>query len=84
MTKKEEHVMPTSTLMADGFPQNIWIVRSRKNPDCSGKSFAEIGDMRGEDPLDAVLDIIAEEGAEMSIVMEHHSEDDKELEKLDS
>jgi len=79
MTKKAEHVMPTSTLMADGFPQNIWIVRSRKNPECSGKNFAEIGEMRGKDPLDAVLDVIAEEGAEMSIVMEHHYEKDMQM-----
>jgi len=79
MTKKKEHVMPTSTLMADGLPQNIWIVRSRKNPDCSGKNFAEIGIMKGKEPLDAVLDVIAEEGAEMSIVMEHHYETDMQM-----
>ena len=76
MTKKEEHVMPTATLVADGHPENIWIVRSRKNPDCSGKNFAEIGAIKGKDPLDAVLDVIAEEEAYMSIVMEHHFEED--------
>ena len=76
MTKKEEHVMPTATLVADGHPENIWIVRSRENPACSGKNFAEIGAIKGKNPLDAVLDVIAEEEAYMSIVMEHHFEED--------
>jgi N-acyl-D-aspartate/D-glutamate deacylase len=35
--------------------------------------------MRGKNPLDAVLDVIAEEGAEMSIVMEHHFESDMQM-----
>jgi N-acyl-D-aspartate/D-glutamate deacylase len=76
MTKKEEHVMPTATLVADGHPENIWIVKSKKNPACSGKNFAEIGALKGKSPLDAVLDVIAEEEAYMSIVMEHHFEED--------
>jgi len=79
MTQKEEHIMPTPTLMADGMPQNIWIVRSQKNPDYSGKNLVEIGVMRRKNPLDATLDVITEEASEISIVIEHHSEKDMQM-----
>lgn len=48
---------------------DIVLLKSRVNADLIGLSFAQIGQQRGVDPYDAVLDILLEEGQDMAAVM---------------
>jgi len=69
--------------IAVGAWDKIWLAVSTKNPDLVGKNFEEIGKIRGQDSLDAIFDILLEEGKELydvSMVGIQHSEEDvKEL-----
>jgi N-acyl-D-amino-acid deacylase len=76
MTDKENHTNPSQTLIADDYPNKIWIVGSEKRQEIVGKSIEEIGKLFGKDPLDAALDLILEEEGKTPIVCELHSEDD--------
>ncbi len=54
----------------------IWLGSSEANAGLVGKSFAEIGAARGQDPHDAVLDILREEEARPWMLAEDVSEED--------
>ena len=41
----------------------VWLGRTSNSPEFFGKSFEEIGQLTGKDPLDAYLDILMKEGA---------------------
>lgn len=67
LKEKDKHSSPSSTLIADGHSDKIWI---------EGKNLAEIAKERGQDPLDAAIDLIIERGKTYGIIMEFHNEDD--------
>ena len=50
-------------LVKNGLWDLIWLGSAEHSADLVGKSFAEIGELRGQDPHDAVLDILLEEEA---------------------
>ena len=54
---------PMWRLVADRKWDRIALLRSDANPDLVGMTFREIGLRRNADPMDAVLDLLAEEGA---------------------
>jgi N-acyl-D-amino-acid deacylase len=54
----------------------IWLGSAENNADLAGKSFAEIGKIRGQDPHDAVLDLLLEESARPWMLAEDVSEED--------
>ena len=76
LTERDKQASPPPTMLADGLADKMWLSASERNPDLVGKSLAEIGELRGTDPLDAALDLIVEDGGESHIVVEHHFEDD--------
>src|SRR5687768_11266007 len=41
----------------------VWLGRTTNSPEFFGKSFEEIGQLSGQDPMDAYLDILMKEGA---------------------
>jgi N-acyl-D-aspartate/D-glutamate deacylase len=63
-------------LVKDGTWDRIWLGSSEANAHLVGKSFAEIGRIRGQDPHDAVLDILIEEEARPWMLAEDVSEED--------
>ncbi|MBT3343090.1 MAG: D-aminoacylase [Gemmatimonadetes bacterium] len=64
-------------LVKDGNWDKIWLGSSGPaNEHLMGKSFVEIGRLRGQDPHDAVLDILIEEGARPWMLAEDVSEED--------
>jgi len=67
LKEKEKHTSPSSTLLADGHSDKIWI---------EGKNLAEIARQRGQEPLDAAIDMIIERSGTFGIIMEFHFEDD--------
>jgi N-acyl-D-aspartate/D-glutamate deacylase len=76
MEEKDEHTSPAASLMGDGHADKIWIASSSENPDLVGKNLAQIGEMRGKHPLDAVFELILEEEGSLGLVIEHHYEPD--------
>lgn len=77
LTEREKHSLPIPTMLADGLSNKIWIGGSERNPTLIGKSLSEIGGLRGTDPIEAAFDLIVEEeGGDISITAEQHSEDD--------
>ncbi|HEX2035274.1 MAG TPA: D-aminoacylase [Chloroflexota bacterium] len=48
--------------VADGRWDELWLGRTTNSQEYFGKSFAEIGALRGQDPLDAYLDVLMGEG----------------------
>jgi len=67
LEEKEKHTSPSSTLIADGHADKIWI---------AGKNLTEIARERGQEPVDAAIDLVLEKGRTFGIIMEFHSEDD--------
>lgn len=63
-------------LVKDGSWDRIWLGSAEVNAHLAGKTFAEIGQIRGQDPHDAVLDIIVEDGAQPWMLAEDVSEED--------
>ena len=63
-------------LVKDGTWDRIWLGSAEANAHLAGKSFAEIGRIRGQDPHDAVLDILIEEEARPWMLAEDVSEED--------
>lgn len=63
-------------LVKDGDWDRIWLGSAEANAHLAGKSFAEIGQWRGQDPHDAVLDILIEEEARPWMLAEDVSETD--------
>jgi N-acyl-D-amino-acid deacylase len=63
-------------LVKDGSWDRIWLGSAEANAHLAGKSFAEIGAARGQDPHDAVLDILLEEQARPWMLAEDVSEED--------
>ncbi len=64
-------------LVKDGNWEKIWLGSSGPtNQHLTGKSFVEIGRLRGQDPHDAVLDILIEEEARPWMLAEDVSEED--------
>ena len=76
---KKKTPTATSTMITDGLPDKIWIGASQKNPNYVGKNLAQIAELRGKDPLDVAFDLIIEEGKNISMVIEHHFEDDMRI-----
>jgi len=77
MSEREKHSLPIPTMLADGLSNKIWLGSSERNPTLIGKSLSEIGELRGTDPIEAAFDLIVEEeGGDVSIIAEQHSEDD--------
>ncbi len=67
LKEKEKHTSPSTTLIADGHSDKIWI---------EGRNLAEIAKERGQNPLDAAIEMIIERGKTYGIIMEFHDEDD--------
>jgi N-acyl-D-aspartate/D-glutamate deacylase len=63
-------------LVKDGSWDRIWLGSAKTNSHLAGKTFAEIGQIRGQDPHDAVLDIIIEDAAQPWMLAEDVSEED--------
>ncbi|MFP6589418.1 MAG: D-aminoacylase [Candidatus Latescibacterota bacterium] len=63
-------------LVKDGTWDRIWLGSAEANAHLVGKSFAEIGRIRRQDPHDAVLDILIEEEARPWMLAEDVSEED--------
>jgi len=63
-------------LVKSGQWEKIWLGSAEKNVHLAGKDFAEIGRLRQQDPHDAVLDILIEEGARPWMLAEDVSEED--------
>ncbi len=64
------------TLIKEGRWDVIWLASSRRDERQSGKSFREIAALRGQDPHDALLDILIEEEAKPWVLAEDVSEED--------
>src|SRR6516162_430885 len=71
--------------LAAGSPDNILLVgfKSEKLKPLTGKTLAEVAKMRGKDPIDTAMDLIAEDESRISTVYYVMSEENvkKELEK---
>lgn len=67
LEEKDKHTSPSTTLIADGHSDKIWI---------EGSNLAEIARQRGQEPIDAAIDLIIEKGKPYGIIMEFHNEDD--------
>jgi len=63
-------------LVKDGSWDRIWLGAVEANAALAGKSFDEIGRLRGQDPHEAVLDILIEEEARPWMLAEDVSEED--------
>ena len=63
-------------LVKDGDWKRIWLGSAEANAHLAGKDFEEIGRLRGQDPHDAVLDILLEENARPWMLAEDVSEED--------
>ncbi len=63
-------------LARDGDWDKIWLGSAEQNADLVGLSFAEIGRRRGQNPHDAVCDILVEERARPWMLAEDVSEED--------
>jgi N-acyl-D-amino-acid deacylase len=50
-------------MIADRQWDRVWLGRTTNSLELFGKSFVEIGDLTGKDPMDAYLDILMNEGA---------------------
>lgn len=73
---------PMWRLVSDGIWHKIVLMQSTKNPDLVGMTFEDIGARRKTDPYDAALDLLIEEGEDMSHLMwtsQSFSEDDIRL-----
>jgi N-acyl-D-amino-acid deacylase len=53
-------------MIADGEWHRVWLGRTEHSPEYFGKSFVEIGELTGGDPMDAYLDILMREGEGMA------------------
>ncbi len=60
---------PIWRLVTAGRWDDIVLLRSTANAALVGQSFAQIGQQRGVDPFDAVLDLLLEEGESMPMAM---------------
>jgi len=56
-------------LIPDGKWDRLMILKSDNNPQYQGKTLAEIGRLRDQDPYDSVLDILLEEGENLGRAM---------------
>jgi len=63
-------------LVKEGDWDLIWLGSAEKNAPLAGKDFAEIGRIRGQDPHDAVLDILLEEEGRPWMLAQDVSEED--------
>lgn len=54
----------------------ISTANSEKNRSCIGKSLSEIAALRGKDPVDSALDLIAEENGNVAVVLHQMSDED--------
>ncbi|MFH1568061.1 MAG: D-aminoacylase [Gemmatimonadota bacterium] len=63
-------------LAKEGRWDRIWLGSAAANAHLVGKSFVEIGRLRGQDPHDAVLDLLLEEEARPWMLAEDVSEED--------
>jgi len=60
---------PMWRLVSDGLWHKIVLMQSTVNPDLVGLTFEDIGARRKTDPYDAALDLLVEEGNQMSHLM---------------
>lgn|GEM_PF-37752 len=60
---------PMWRLVSDGVWDKIVLMQSGANLELVGKTFAEIGAIRGTDPYDAAFDLLLEEGEHMAHLM---------------
>jgi N-acyl-D-amino-acid deacylase len=63
-------------LVKEGRWELIWLGSAEANSHLAGKDFGEIGRVRGQDPHDAVLDILIEERARPWMLAQDVSEED--------
>lgn len=63
-------------LVKDGAWDRIWLGSAARNGHLVGRSFAQIARLRGQDPHDAVLDLVLEEEARPWMLAEDVSEQD--------
>lgn len=73
---------PMWRLVSAGKWDQIVLMQSEQNPALVGMNFAEIGAKRGQDPYDAVFELLLEEGDNMNHLMwtsQSFSEEDIEL-----
>lgn len=64
---RPQTVFENRTLLPDWEDIMVESVKTDKNRDCEGKRLDEIAAMRGMDPADAALDLLAEEDCEVSM-----------------
>jgi N-acyl-D-amino-acid deacylase len=64
------------TLIKEGKWDLIWLGSAEKNPRLVGQSFAQIGQARGQDPHEALLDILLEEEGRPWMLAQDVSEED--------
>ncbi len=67
---------PAARLAGEGRWEKLWIVGSERHPEFNGRDLAELSRARGQEPYDAVFDLLAEESRQIMIVGEFHSEED--------
>ncbi|MFC1557654.1 amidohydrolase family protein [candidate division KSB1 bacterium] len=67
LNEKDKHTSPSSTLIADGYAEKIWI---------EGKHLEDWARERGQHPVDAAMDMIIEKNGSYGIILEFHNEDD--------
>ncbi len=60
---------PMWRLVSDGLWERIVLMQSEANRHMVGMNFSEIGERRGQDPYDAALDMLIEEGENMTHLM---------------
>jgi N-acyl-D-aspartate/D-glutamate deacylase len=64
-------------LLLGGHWDKMWLRRSLRHPEYSGKSLAEVAEMRGDKPdWDVLFDILVEEGGDLQVNGQWHDEDD--------
>jgi N-acyl-D-aspartate/D-glutamate deacylase len=63
-------------LIREGKWDLIWISGATRTPEYNGMSIAEIAELRGQDPYDAMLDLTIEEGPDTGIMGGDRTEED--------
>ena len=57
-------------------PENIVVTKAKNNPQYTGKNLKEIGEMMGEDPIEAMFDLLIMENTQVPSVMFGMNEED--------
>jgi N-acyl-D-amino-acid deacylase len=58
--------------------ESVYVSSLSKGPDLEGKNLAEIGEERGKDPGECMMDLLLEQDGKVSMIFFHMAEDDVE------